>query len=167
MKTIKQLLRQPLKTLLGVILMTLAVAVLCVCVGQALAAQTTKQQLDERFSTVAVPSMQEEFSGVESILVDEEMIAWLQNGGEAIVHCQGDKSDRIGLFSHRGHYILATAMVDDKVQILDPSDKPEKYEIEGRKGKVRKEEPFLYVDPKLVDEACYDDRIHFHMFKKK
>lgn len=97
----------------------------------------------------------------------EEMIAWLQNGGEAIVHCQGDKDGHIGLFSHRGHYILATAMVGDVVQILDPSDKPEKYEIDGRKGKVRKEEPFLYVDPQLVDEACYDDRIHFHMFKKK
>ena len=37
MKTVKQLIRQPLKTLLGVVLMTLAVAVLCICVGQSLA----------------------------------------------------------------------------------------------------------------------------------
>ena len=97
----------------------------------------------------------------------DEMIAWLKNGGEVIVHAQGGKDDHIGLFSNRGHYILATAMAGDEVQIMDPSDKPEKYEIEGRKGKVRKEEPYIYATPELVDEACYIDRIHFHMFKKK
>lgn len=96
-----------------------------------------------------------------------ELIAWLRSGGEAIVHCQGDKDDHIGLFSNRGHYILATAMVGDEVQIMDPSDKPEKYEIEGRKGLVRKEVPYIYATPELVDEACYTDKIHFHMFKKK
>ena len=96
----------------------------------------------------------------------EELIDWLKNGGEAIVHCQGDKDGHVGLFSNRGHYILATAMVGEEVQIMDPSDKPEKFEIEGRKEKVRKEEPFVYAIPELVDEACYADRIHFHMFKK-
>lgn len=103
---------------------------------------------------------------VQSSNVDE-LIAWLKAGGEAIVHAQGDKDGHVGLFSNRGHYILATAMVGDEVQIMDPSDKPQKYEIEGRKGKVRKEEPFIYAAPELVDEACYCDRIHFHMFKKK
>ena len=97
----------------------------------------------------------------------EEMIAWLCSGGEVIVHAQGDKDGNTGLFSNRGHYILATAMVGEEVQIMDPSDKPEKYEIESRKGKVRKEAPFIYAVPELVDEACYEDRIHFHMFKKK
>ena len=97
----------------------------------------------------------------------DELIAWLKDGGEAIVHAQGDKDGHIGVFSNRGHYILATAMVGDEVQIMDPSDKPEKYEIEGRKGLVRKEEPFIYAAPEVVDDACYADRIHFHMFKKK
>ena len=58
-------------------------------------------------------------------------------------------------------------MVGDEVQIMDPSDKPEKYEIEGRKGKVRKEEPYIYTTPELVDEACYADRVRYPMFKKK
>lgn len=97
----------------------------------------------------------------------EEMVAWLKKGGEVIVHAQGDKDGHIGLFSNRGHYILATAMVGDEVQILDPSDKLEKFEVEGRKGLVRKEEPFVYTTVDLVDGCCYDDRIHFHMFKKK
>lgn len=78
MKTIKQLVRQPLKTLLGVILMTLAVAVLCVCIGQALAAQTTKKTLDERFSTVAIPSLQEDIGGIDRYLVEDELLEWLE-----------------------------------------------------------------------------------------
>lgn len=78
MKAIKQLLRQPLKTLLGVLLMTLAVAVLCVCVGQALAAQYTRKDLNERFSTVAVASLQEEYAGAQMLTVEEELLQWLE-----------------------------------------------------------------------------------------
>ena len=58
MKSIKQLLRQPLKTAVGIALMTLAATIVCLCVGQALAAQTTKAALDERFSTVGIPTIE-------------------------------------------------------------------------------------------------------------
>ncbi len=78
MKTVKQLLRQPLKTLAGLVLMTLAAAIACLCVGQALAAQETKKGLDERFSTIALFSLQEELQGVDQILVEQEMLQWLQ-----------------------------------------------------------------------------------------
>lgn len=79
MKYFRQLLRQPLKTLSGMVLMILAVAILCVCIGQALAVQTTTDKLNEQFSTVAIPV------GVEGIndfstspLVGTEILAWLQ-----------------------------------------------------------------------------------------
>ena len=78
MKTIKQLYRQPLKTLLGIILLTLAAAVLCVTAGQTLAAVNTKKDLDERFSTMAIASYQEDLSGSERITVEEELLQWLQ-----------------------------------------------------------------------------------------
>lgn len=78
MKTLKQLLRQPLKTLLGVVLMTLAIAVLCVCVCQALAARNTKEILDERFSTVAFFSLLEEFRDKNQYIVEEEALQWLE-----------------------------------------------------------------------------------------
>ena len=78
MKAIKQLLRQPLKTLLGVLLMTLAVAVLCICVGQSLASQYTKKGLNERFSTVAIASLQEDLTGGQMVMVEEELLEWLQ-----------------------------------------------------------------------------------------
>lgn len=53
MKTIKQLLRQPMKTLFGVVLVAIAVAVLCVCLGQSIAAKETEQRLNETYMTAA------------------------------------------------------------------------------------------------------------------
>lgn len=77
MKTLRQMLRQPLKYFAGVVLLTLAVAVLCVCLGQALAAKTTKEDLDRQFSTVAIPSVQEDISGFDIYRVEQELVDWL------------------------------------------------------------------------------------------
>lgn len=57
MKTIKQLMRQPIKMLAGILIITLAVAVLCVCVGQSFAAKNTLEQLDDIFKTLALPAL--------------------------------------------------------------------------------------------------------------
>lgn len=76
MKTVKQLLRQPLKTVVGILLMTLAAAIVCLCVGQALAAQTTKADLDRRFSTVAIP-IADEYATV-SVKINEELLTWME-----------------------------------------------------------------------------------------
>lgn len=78
MKTLKQLLRQPLKTLFGIALMILAVSLLCVCVSQALAAYTTKEDLDRRFSTVAIPSIRTQLEGTDQICVEQELLDWLE-----------------------------------------------------------------------------------------
>lgn len=78
MKTAMQLLRQPLKTIAGMLLMTLAAAILCLCVGQAIAAQTTKANLDSRFSTTAVLSIQEDVEGLNVITVEQELIDWVE-----------------------------------------------------------------------------------------
>ena len=54
MNTVKQMLRQPIKFIAGLILMTVAAAILCICVGQALAARHTAKELDDQFTTVAL-----------------------------------------------------------------------------------------------------------------
>lgn len=53
MKSIKQLLREPMKTLFGVILVAIAVAALCVCLGQSFAAAETEKRLNETYMTAA------------------------------------------------------------------------------------------------------------------
>lgn len=81
MKALKQLLRQPLKTSIGIILMTLAAVIVCLCVGQALAAQTTKEMLNHQFSTVGIPLVQEDLDGnvtQSSFLLEEEFLTWLE-----------------------------------------------------------------------------------------
>ena len=56
MNPVKQLFRQPLKTLSGVILITLAVAILCVCLGQALTARAMNANLDTLCTSVGLPT---------------------------------------------------------------------------------------------------------------
>lgn len=56
MITVKQMVRQPLKTASGVIIIALAVAILVVCVGQYSATELTRSNMDDRYSTVALLS---------------------------------------------------------------------------------------------------------------
>ena len=56
MKTMRQLLRQPIKTLFGILLAAMAVAALTVCLGQSFAAAETAKQLDYDFTTIALPT---------------------------------------------------------------------------------------------------------------
>lgn len=56
MHSLKQSMRRPVRTLLGILLITLAVAVLCVCLGQSFSASVADDGIEERFITVAFPS---------------------------------------------------------------------------------------------------------------
>ena len=56
MKTIKQLLRQPIKTMVGIIIVALAFAILVTCVGQYAATGFTRENLDDKFDTIALLS---------------------------------------------------------------------------------------------------------------
>ena len=83
MKTIKQAIRQPMKTLAGFILITLAASTLVVCVGQMLAANNTKETLDNSFTTIALTTgkFQTSEQGAISFYKQElpdEIVAWLE-----------------------------------------------------------------------------------------
>ncbi len=56
MRSLLQLIRQPLRTLAGILVVALAVSVLSVSVSQTLAAANTARQLNEDFLTVALPT---------------------------------------------------------------------------------------------------------------
>ena len=56
MHSFKQSMRRPMRTLLGILLITLAAAVLCVCLGQSFSASVADDGIEERFITVAFPS---------------------------------------------------------------------------------------------------------------
>lgn len=76
MKTIRQLLRQPVKTMAGILLVAAAVAVLSVCAGQSLAARNTMETLDHQFTTAALPTnAYNQFDG--SYTIPEEISDWI------------------------------------------------------------------------------------------
>lgn len=56
MKTIRQILRQPVKAVAGIVLIALLVTILGICVGQSVSARKTEQQLDDLFLSVALPT---------------------------------------------------------------------------------------------------------------
>ncbi len=54
MRTLKQLLRQPVKTAAGIVMIALATAILVTCAGQYLAAGLTRDELEYNYNTVAL-----------------------------------------------------------------------------------------------------------------
>lgn len=76
MKTLKQLARQPIKSLSRLLLITLAVAVLCTCVGQAWAAKITAENLDHQFSTIALPTASHNYLWA-TLSLPEDLMEWL------------------------------------------------------------------------------------------
>lgn len=69
MKTIRQLLRQPVKAFFGVVLIALLVAILTICVGQSVSAKKTEERLDDLFLTVALPTTN--YNGMSRKLPEE------------------------------------------------------------------------------------------------
>lgn len=56
MKTLRQLLRQPLKSIAGLLLVVLAAGLLCANAGQYIAALRTREQIERDYTTVALPT---------------------------------------------------------------------------------------------------------------
>lgn len=87
MKYFRQLLRQPLKFIAGVIVVSLAVSILCVCLGQSIAADKTEATLEYHFTTIALPTTKYNYS--ESYFTDFEgnkipYLSWSQTLPEEI-----------------------------------------------------------------------------------
>lgn len=70
MKVIRQLLRQPAKFLSGVIAVSLAVCILCVCLGQSIGLAKMAAAMEYGFTTVALPTTKYNYE--ETFVVTEE-----------------------------------------------------------------------------------------------
>ncbi len=85
MKTAKQIVRQPIKSTAGILIIALAVAVLVTCVGQYTATVLTRTNLDDRYNTVALLSdtylWQQNESGnrVHLSELPDEIQNWIDN----------------------------------------------------------------------------------------
>ena len=119
MKTIKQVFRQPMRTLAGILLIAMAVSILITCVGQYAAASVTRAELDRQYDTVALttdaslslhwPASGEYYYWHENLIQDQML---------------GDRSDIIKTISETG---LLSAYIPD----MNPDNFTQHYEVSG------------------------------------
>lgn len=112
-----------------------------------------------------------ELYGLEMERTDslEEVNATLRRGGRVIVNVGGDREGYIGLFSYSGHFILLVSVDDDgNYCVLDPAFSEGRYDIEGRKGRIiRQDGYFVYCKPEEILNDTANRKKAFYMFTRK
>ena len=69
----------------------------------------------------------------------------LKRGGSVIANTGGDREGYTGVFSHGGHFILLLSGTGRDVCVLDPSNKPGKYDEPGRERESENRRSFCLV----------------------
>ena len=97
----------------------------------------------------------------------QELLEHLRNGGMAIANSGGDRENYEGVFTHGGHYVTVIAANGNVVCILDPSLSTDKFETEGRRGKVRIDGNFVYCDIAVLAKDCENRTPSYYLFSRK
>jgi len=97
------------------------------------------------------------------------LINCLQTGGAAILLVGGDREGHIGLFTHGGHYMAAIGVEPDgRIAILDPSYRPDKFDEEGRPGKVEViDGPIVLCAPEILEEETATKKLPYTLCWRK
>ena len=101
----------------------------------------------------------------------QEALRFLQEGrGMVIANTQGDRpaDGYIGVFSNSGHYIVVAAVNGTEALVWDPMYKEGsgRFDVPGRKGKVRLDGTDAYADFSVLEQDC-KDRPFFLFWKRE
>lgn len=113
------------------------------------------------------PAFAEQFGLEYEMTSDPERLRYcLRTGGAAVAHVGGDREGHIGVFSHGGHYVAVIGEErDGRLAVLDPSYKENKYEEEGRVGKVElKNGVIALCDIQVLVDDCANRSPSFWLF---
>ena len=88
---------------------------------------------------------------------DEAKAFLEQKKGLVIANTYGDRPEDgwTGVFSDGGHYIVLAGIEGNTVKVWDPMYRPGRFDIPGRKGKVRMEGNEAFADFSIIREDCY------------
>ena len=89
----------------------------------------------------------------------DEALRFLQEGrGMVIANVRGDREEDgyIGVFSNSGHYVVIASANGSEVKVWDPMYKEGsgRFDVPGRKGKVRLDGTDAYADFSVFKEDC-------------
>lgn len=130
MKTIKQAVRQPMRTIAGILLIAMAVSILITCVGQYAAAELTRREMDRQYSTVALSTDASQYlKWPES----GEYWQWYQNLIENQI--VGDRTDIIKTISNTG-------LLSVYISTMTPDNYTQYYEWNGNHGTIELGVPY-------------------------
>lgn len=90
----------------------------------------------------------------------------LKQGGVAIINVGGDREGYTGIFSHRGHFVLAVGVDETEFCILDPSWTRQKYAEEPRRSCVREEGIRLYTTDAVLQQEIAARSPGYYLFTK-
>ena len=87
--------------------------------------------------------------------------------GAIIANTYGDRPEHIGVFSDSGHYLVLAAAQGTEVKVWDPMYKEGsgRYDVPGRKGKVRLDGTDAYADFSEIEQDCFE-RPYFLFWKE-
>ncbi|MBP3656619.1 MAG: C39 family peptidase [Clostridia bacterium] len=89
----------------------------------------------------------------------QEALRFLQEGrGMIIANVRGDREGHIGVFSNSGHYIVLAGAKGTEVKVWDPMYKEGsgRFDVPGRKGKVRLDGTDAYADFAEIEKDCFE-----------
>jgi len=106
---------------------------------------------------------------IETESVEETLRFLQEKRGMVIANVRGDRPDDgyIGVFSTGGHYVVIAEAEGTTVKVLDPMyrEGSGRFDIPGRKGKVRMDGTDAYADMSVFAEDCKERP--FFLFEKK
>ena len=115
---------------------------------------------------ILAPAIANKFNlKVKATLDTNEVLQFLNDKkGLVIANTIGDHDDWIGVFSDSRHYIVLCEANGNTVGVWDPMYREGRYDIEGRKGKVKVEGFTAYSDFSNVVNDCVGKP--YYMFSK-
>lgn len=95
----------------------------------------------------------------------DEVLSFLrEKKGLVIANTAGNREDWIGVFSDSRHYVVAVEAQENTVEVWDPLYQPGRYDIEGRKGKVKMEGFRAFADFSVLVNDC-NGRPYYMFYK--
>lgn len=119
--------------------------------------------------SILAPALSHKFDiPVLSTYDTKEVIDFLEKKkGWVIANTIGDHEDWIGVFSDSRHYIVLCSLENHTVGVLDPLLSKDRYEKEGRKGKVQVCNSIAYADFSVIENDCMGKRYYMFFYDTK